>query len=127
MKNILKIIFLAVLVSSILSLPVMSYTPFLDQTIEIYNVRARCELCHFGLKLNSYGQDFQKEWDINHDIVKSLRSVENLDSDKDGFLNLAEIKAMSLPGDKTSIPGPNTEFQKGILFIPDKTSLKKSH
>src|SRR4051812_16950433 len=114
MKNILKIIFIAAIGSGIISLPVMSYSPMLDQTMEEYNVRARCELCHFGVKLNSYGQDFKKEWEINHDIIKSIRAIENLDSDKDGFLNIDEIKAMSFPGDKTDVPASGTKPQKGV-------------
>jgi len=115
-NNILKIIFIAVVVSGISSLPVLSYSPFLDQSMEVYNVRARCELCHFGVKLNNYGQDFKKEWEISRDIAQSFKAVENLDSDKDGFINLDEIKAMTLPGDKTNFPKTK-----------NKVSLKKSH
>jgi hypothetical protein len=134
LKNIIKTFFLATLISGILSTPVMSYSPFLDQTIEEYNVRARCELCHFGVKLNSYGQDFKKEWQIGRDVIKSIRAVENLDSDQDGFSNLAEIKAMSLPGDKTSIPQTGTpvsgknSYQKASTFqFPENFALLKSH
>jgi hypothetical protein len=120
-KNILKVVFLAVIATGILSLPVLSYSPMLDQASEEYNVRGRCEICHFGQKLNSFGQDFKKEWINSHNIVKSLRAVENLDSDNDGFINLAEIKAMSLPGDKTSTPA---KIQSGITGI---YTLRKSH
>ena len=101
---------------TVFSLPVMSYSPFLDQSIEIYNVRARCEMCHLGPQLNSYGQDFKNDWVISRDFIKSLKAIENKDSDQDGFLNIDEIKAMSLPGDKLSVPDKITRI-----------SLKKSH
>jgi hypothetical protein len=116
LKKILKTSLFILIATTVFALPVMSYSPFLDQTVEIYNVRARCELCHFGPQLNPFGQDFKNEWKISHDLIKSLKSIEMKDSDGDGFLNIDEIKAMSLPGDKLSIPEKNNQI-----------SMKKSH
>lgn len=93
---------------SIFSLPAMSYSPFLDQSYEIYAARNRCEMCHIGTKLNSFGSDFSIEWKQSKDIVKAYLNIENKDSDGDGYSNVVEIRAMSLPGDKTSIPLNNT-------------------
>ncbi|MBC7472905.1 MAG: hypothetical protein H7263_01340 [Candidatus Sericytochromatia bacterium] len=121
LKNIIKISFLSSIISSIIVMPVMSYSPFTDQANDIYKSRTRCELCHQGSQLNSYGRDFGIEWRKDHDIINSFRVIENIDSDNDGFINIDEIRAMSLPGDKTSIPR---------LKISTKNidnQLKKSH
>lgn len=105
----------------------MSYSPYLDQSLEKYNVRSRCEMCHFGGKLNSYGHDFKKQLEISHDIADSLLKVENLDSDNDGFNNLTEIYAKSLPGDKTSIPEPqNISGTKAFFGVTDKITSQSS-
>ncbi len=57
-----------------------------------------CNLCHTStLALNSYGSDFGTN---GH----SFTAIENLDSDGDGFLNLAEINAHTFPGDINSHP-----------------------
>ena len=61
-----------------------------------------CITCHTsatgsGGTLNSYGID----WLINS---RSFAAIEGLDSDSDGFDNLAEILADSNPGDASSIP-----------------------
>lgn len=63
---------------------------------------AKCAICHVKgtTKLNPYGMSLKgKKID-----VASLKSVENLDSDKDGFTNIQEIKAGTLPGDAKSHP-----------------------
>jgi hypothetical protein len=68
--------------------------------------KAACGSCHAsakGGKLNPYGKDIQKE------MVKAktkkmtsahLKKVEVLDSDKDGCINLCEIKNDRNPGVK---------------------------
>lgn len=81
-----------------------AYSTYLEQTIEIYNVRANCQLCHSGKHLNNFGNDFKKQIEISKDATKAIKAIEELDSDNDGFVNIDEIKAMSLPGDKLSIP-----------------------
>jgi hypothetical protein len=63
-----------------------------------------CQTCHTGShnaqNLNVYGTDFAKN---HHDFG----AVEPLDSDGDGFTNIDEIKAGTLPGDPND--NPNTK------------------
>jgi hypothetical protein len=61
-----------------------------------------CSLCHpksNTASLNQYANDFAS---ANHVFTTAL---ENLDSDGDGFTNIAEITARTYPGDATSKPG----------------------
>ena len=65
-----------------------------------------CMVCHAGSppdedNLNRYGNDF----DNNH---HNFGSIESRDSDRDGYSNIAEISAGTLPGDSTSYPGSLT-------------------
>ncbi|HLE77280.1 MAG TPA: hypothetical protein VJA65_02590 [bacterium] len=68
---------------------------------------AGCALCHTkGIAptktaLNPYGADLAKQKTRD---AAGFKAVEKLDSDKDGFSNLAEIQAGTLPGDPTSKP-----------------------
>jgi len=66
--------------------------------------KARCAVCHIsksgGGKLNLYGQALKGK----PAKAASLRAIEKLDSDKDRFTNLKEIKAGTLPGDPKSKP-----------------------
>lgn len=63
--------------------------------------KAKCQICHTqktGGPLNPYGKALKgKKAD-----AASLKSVEKLDSDKDGKTNIQEIKAGTLPGDAKS-------------------------
>lgn len=64
---------------------------------------AKCALCHKkknGGGLNSYGKLLKKK----KANASSLKAIENRDPDKDGFANIAEIKADTLPGDPNSKP-----------------------
>ena len=70
--------------------------------------KAKCTTCHVkGKELNVYGKDVQKAMqakktkDLTADILKS---IEELDSDKDGVSNGNELKAGTLPGDPKSKP-----------------------
>ena len=67
---------------------------------------AKCLVCHTspkGKTLNPYGKDLEAVMKakgtkkLSEDI---LRSVEKLDSDKDGMSNIDEIKADRMPGEK---------------------------
>lgn len=61
-----------------------------------------CSLCHTNIpSLNAYGAD----WTNNG---KSFPGIEGLDSDSDGWSNIVEIQARSLPGDAASTPPPVT-------------------
>ena len=59
-----------------------------------------CTICHDGEapRLNAYGVDLQK-------AGQAFVAIEDLDSDGDGVKNGDEIRANTLPGDKTSVPG----------------------
>lgn len=65
-------------------------------------VKAKCQICH-TLKvpaLNPYGAALKGK----KMVAASLKAIEKLDSDKDKFSNIAEIKAGTLPGDPKSKP-----------------------
>jgi uncharacterized membrane protein len=67
-------------------------------------IKARCALCHTTPAgtdgLNCYGKMLEKKKIES----ASLKAVEKKDADKDGFSNIAEIKAGTLPGDPKSKP-----------------------
>lgn len=72
-------------------------------------VKANCNACHLkGTELNVYGKDVQKAMVAKKTkelTAEILKSIETLDSDKDGASNGTEIKAGTLPGDPKSKPG----------------------
>jgi hypothetical protein len=61
---------------------------------------AECGTCHQATPpaLNPYGAAFKA-------AHFTFDEIEKADSDKDGAANLAEIKALTLPGDPTDKPG----------------------
>jgi len=70
--------------------------------------KAKCTTCHVkGKELNVYGKDVQKamqEKKTKDLTAEILKSIEKLDSDKDGASNGDELKAGTLPGDPKSKP-----------------------
>ncbi len=68
--------------------------------------KAKCAVCHVkGKELNVYGKDIQKamqEKKTKELTAEILKSIEKLDSDKDGVSNGEELKAGTLPGDPKS-------------------------
>jgi hypothetical protein len=63
-----------------------------------------CSLCHTTTpSLGSYGQAFRN-------AGRSYAAVEGQDSDGDGHTNLAEIGALTFPGDKNDFPKTNLYF-----------------
>lgn len=93
--------------------------PFLRIFLATYKVdpnselgRARCLTCHMppGPPVrNPFGKDVQAALRATHARMISpelLRSIEQKDSDGDGFSNIAEIKAGTLPGNAQSKPHP---------------------
>jgi hypothetical protein len=78
------------------------YKPIPDGAI----VKAKCAVCHIDPKgkvkgkYNPYGT-MLKGKKVN---AAFLKAIESKDSDKDGFSNIAEIKADTLPGDPKSKP-----------------------
>lgn len=76
------------------------YSPKTDTAL----AKAKCLLCHAtnqGGKQNPYAGDFAKQ--PTRDTA-AFKAIEKLDSDKDGYSNLDEIKAGTLPGDPASTP-----------------------
>lgn len=70
---------------------------------------ANCLACHAKMpptksELNPYGKDLQGAAAGKPVDEKAFRAIEKLDSDKDGFSNLDELKAGTLPGDPKSKP-----------------------
>jgi hypothetical protein len=62
--------------------------------------KASCKMCHVGsgfALVNDFAKDFTNN---NHDY----KAIEGFDSDVDGFTNIAEINAGTLPGDQNSHP-----------------------
>ncbi len=68
---------------------------------------AGCLICHDKMPptkagLNPYGKDLDKQ--AKPFTAASFKAIEKLDSDKDGFTNIQEIQAGTLPGDPASKP-----------------------
>lgn len=91
--------------------------PFLKVLLDAYKIgpnsplgKAKCLSCHLSPappKRNSFGLDVQAAMEKVHArmlTAEILKSVEKRDSDGDGFSNLTEIRAGTLPGDKSSKP-----------------------
>ena len=59
-----------------------------------------CNVCHTSVpQLNAYGMAYQG---AGHQFAP----IENVDSDGDGYTNLAEIMALTFPGDPADTPAP---------------------
>jgi hypothetical protein len=57
-----------------------------------------CGVCHSSVpQLNPYGSAFR-------DADRQFAPIQGLDSDADGVLNLAEIDALTFPGDPSDVP-----------------------
>lgn len=104
----------ALLVGSV-ALAMPAYQKVFNSTYKISDNsaigKAGCAVCHLSKtqtnKWNAYGEDIRKAMKAanTHILTRSiLQKVESLDSDKDGFSNIAEIKADTLPGDPKSHP-----------------------
>lgn len=82
-----------------------SYQPTFQSTYPAAKGSAldSCNLCHgANMALNPYGKDFGA---ANHNYA----AIEGKDSDGDGATNLAEIKALTMPGDPASKPAAATQ------------------
>lgn len=70
--------------------------------------KAKCVVCHVAAgktALNPYGKDVKAELKDSKTLTPEiLKAIEPKDSDGDGVNNGDEIKADTLPGDKTSKP-----------------------
>lgn len=102
-----------------------AYNSYLNQFTTTYPSAATtlgtCTLCHSDLNTyvrNPYGAAFEG---ANHNFA----SIENLDSDKDGFTNIQEITALTFPGDPASHPStppPDTTAPTVTAFTIPATS-----
>lgn len=65
---------------------------------------AQCAVCH--MKPNGQGElnPYGKELKGKKISDASLKAIEKLDADKDGFSNIKEIKSGTLPGNANSKP-----------------------
>jgi len=67
-----------------------------------------CGTCHGSSgtsSFNAYGNALISA-NIGSNVTNALATVEPLDSDRDGFTNLVEIRALTLPGDARDFPAP---------------------
>ncbi|WP_321418221.1 hypothetical protein [uncultured Methanomethylovorans sp.] len=79
-----------------------------------------CNTCHTsggGSPRNLYGLAF---FDSGHDFI----AIETLDSDNDGFTNIAEINALTFPGDANDNPQSNSNTNEKP--ITTATNAKKA-
>lgn len=85
-----------------------------------------CALCHPTGGGNNAGN--QNSYSIAYAAAgHNFTAIENLDSDGDGFTNIAEINARTFPGDPTSFPADTTAPTVTAFTIPaTSTSLTVS-
>ena len=80
---------------------------FLERFNDTYGTRGSaldtCTTCHSTVPgFNPYGEDFR-------DNGSDFDAIEQKDSDGDGFSNIDEINARSLPGDSENVPSSEDE------------------
>jgi len=80
---------------------------FMEKFNDTYGTRGTpldtCITCHSNIpNLNPYGEDFR-------DNGSDFAAIEQMDSDNDGFSNVTEINARSLPGDPGDVPSSGDE------------------
>ncbi|MBI5684477.1 MAG: choice-of-anchor D domain-containing protein [Verrucomicrobia bacterium] len=79
-----------------------------------------CGLCHISatnpsFAFNAYGNDMENQIaNVGLGTAAALAAIESLDSDGDGFTNLAEITARSFPYDPADRPAPATAPNMGV-------------
>ena len=94
-----------------------------------------CQWCHyitgydpesenFDQTLNAYGFAYK----ANRRNLQALNTIENLDSDGDGYSNAVEIAALRFPGDKnddpSKVPAPYRVFsRKQLECLPQHTQF----
>ena len=90
--------------------------------------KASCFVCHSSPKggsanLNPYGKALLKTGLGSPDV---FAQIENRDSDGDGFPNIDEIRAGTLPGDTKSFPTVQTKSPSREAVVV-KLKAKKRH
>ena len=85
-----------------------SYREQAAKQFKLVDSRVGCTYCHVsasgGAPWNSFGQQVQNA--LTGDISKALFDVlsDKKDADGDGYLDMLEVFAGTLPGDKNSLP-----------------------
>ena len=107
--NYKPIIILLVAVVALMGAPMASAKPsFLTSFNQHYDTAGTrldsCATCHNGEARNPYGRAYSGSG-------RNFAAIENLDSDGDGFTNLAEINALNFPGK----PDDHPQTTSGIL------------
>ena len=109
---------LVLLVLASLSLSAWATPDILKQFKAIYNKpNITCAECHTKPpQRNAFGKDVEAALDKTSDgmLTKEvMQTIEKLDSDKDGYSNIDEINAGTLPGDPNSKPTAGTSPADG--------------
>jgi hypothetical protein len=78
----------------------------------------QCQTCHLAALpgLNPYGMALKA-------ATGKLDLIEAADSDSDRVANLAEIKALTLPGDRADKPGARADTSRGAKGAPGMDTL----
>jgi len=103
--------------------PAQAKPSFLDAFKNTYPAAAsskiaECSLCHTASIpiLNPYGADYKR-------LGQNFAAIETLDSDGDGALNLAEIRALTWPGDPADRPtGATATATRTMTASPSPTA-----
>ena len=112
--------------------------PFWKVFVDTYHInpnsaigKARCLTCHAPPpRRNAYGLEVQAALEAAHARMVTpeiLRSIEKKDADGDGFTNIAEIKADSMPGDAKSKPAVAKPVKKHPLARHKKHKRARRH
>lgn len=121
MKRKMRFLLLILVAAALIGIQEASAFPFFLDTVHInYPGTAgkridNCSFCHVGpdpavnqadMPRNPYGLAFQN----NGENVAALTAIELLDSDNDGFTNIAEINALTFPGNSNDFLPNITSF-----------------
>ena len=74
-----------------------------------YGWAGGCNVCHSSKKGGDSPNPYGREFLSNGMNLSTFARIEEMDSDRDGFSNIAELIARAYPGDAASTP-ENTEF-----------------
>src|SRR4029453_9122779 len=121
MRNVLKTATLSFLAAFPIARPVHAGVEYLANFETTYPAAAgskidSCGLCHTAVpQLNPYGTAFASAGHM-------FAPIEGLDSDGDGFTNIAEIAAHSFPGDASDTPPPAAPTPTSTNTAPPRTA-----
>jgi hypothetical protein len=126
-------IFLALVFVILMGLPQMvlavdSYMATFNTLYKTGNTKLNsCKVCHTAKvpALNSYGKAFKLKHKGSVSPKAALKLIQKLDSDKDTFANLVEIKALTFPGNAKSKP-PKSPAQSAPASTASSPSAAQS-